>query len=280
MDDASGVVLFGDLSQFFTLAHFGIVVGIFVGTVSYMVFEQACGKFVDKRVDIWVFGVLLWEMLTGRCAFGGEIVSDVLAAVLTTTLDLETLPAGTPRVRRLLERCLRKDPKRACTTSPTLGSSCWRRKAWRSWPPGPPPRLARRLLPWAVAALTIAASLGGRSSADGGGALARPLALAVLPPSGMVSTGPIDLSVDGRQLAFTAAGAEGQSRLYVCSLDSLEATTLPGTENADAPFLSPNGRSISFFAKKKLKRIDLAGGRRAQLADASEHRGAAGARRA
>ncbi|HSD28079.1 MAG TPA: protein kinase [Vicinamibacteria bacterium] len=276
MDDASGVVPSGDLSQSPTLAHIGTAAGILVGTASYMAPEQARGKPVDKRADIWAFGVLLWEMLTGRRAFGGETVSDTLAAVLTTTPDLEALPAGTPpRVRRLLERCLRKDPKRRLHDIADARIELLEEEGPALVASGAaPPRLARTLAPWAVAALTIAASLGwallgGRRGAP----LARPLALAVLPPSGMVSTGPIDLSVDGRQLAFTAAGADGQSRLYVRSLDSLEATALPGTEGADAPFFSPDGRSVGFFAGKKLKRIDLAGGPPRELADASEHRG-------
>jgi Tol biopolymer transport system component len=88
-----------------------------------------------------------------------------------------------------------------------------------------------------------------------------------------VSSGPIDLSLDGRQLAFTAAGADGRARVYVRSLDVAEARALPGTEGADAPFFSPDGRSVGFFAEGKLKRVDLAGGPARELADAPEHRG-------
>jgi Tol biopolymer transport system component/tRNA A-37 threonylcarbamoyl transferase component Bud32 len=250
--------------------------GLVVGTAPYMSPEQARGKAVDERTDIWAFGVLLWEMLTGRQAFGGDTVSDVLAAVLTTTPDLDALPAGTPlRVRRLLERCLRKDLKRRLHDIADARIELTEEEG-----PAPaasravPPRRAATLLPWSVAVLAIAASLGwallGRRWAA---PPARTLELAVIPPSGLVSLGPIDLSADGRRIAFTAAGDDSLTRLYVRDLDSLDAKALPGTEGADAPFFSPDGRSVGFFAGKKLKRIDLAGGPPRELADAPEPRG-------
>jgi eukaryotic-like serine/threonine-protein kinase len=111
-EDAPVAVSSAEPSQSPTLAT-ATAAGLLVGTAAYMSPEQARGKAVDKRTDIWAFGVLLWEMLTGRELFRGETVSDILAAVLTTTPNLDALPPATPpRVRRLLERCLRKDPKR------------------------------------------------------------------------------------------------------------------------------------------------------------------------
>ena len=131
-----------------------------LGTAAYMSPEQARGKAVDKRADIWAFGAVLFEMLTGRQLFEGETVSDVLAAVLTTAPDFDALPAGVPpRVRRLLERCLRKDPKQRLHDIADA-----RLELMDEEGPAPPapvfvaPRRASTLLPWAVAALAIAAA--------------------------------------------------------------------------------------------------------------------------
>jgi eukaryotic-like serine/threonine-protein kinase len=102
-----------DLSQSPTLAHTGTAAGIILGTAAYMSPEQARGKPVDRRADVWAFGVVLYEMLTGRAAFAGETVTDVLAAVVTRDPDLDALPASTPSaIRALLKRCLEKDPRR------------------------------------------------------------------------------------------------------------------------------------------------------------------------
>ena len=109
------------LSQSPTLAHTGTIAGVILGTAAYMSPEQARGKPVDKRSDVWSFGVLLWEMLTGRSLFAGETVTDVIAAVVTREPDLGALPAQTPRaVRLLLSRCLRKDPR---TRLPDIGAA-------------------------------------------------------------------------------------------------------------------------------------------------------------
>ena len=109
-DAASGSS--ADLSQSPTLAHTGTAAGIILGTAAYMSPEQARGKAVDKRADIWAFGVVLFEMLTGRRLFDGETVTDVLAAVVRQEIDWDALPPGTPAgVRRLLRRCLDRDPR-------------------------------------------------------------------------------------------------------------------------------------------------------------------------
>jgi serine/threonine-protein kinase len=109
------------LSQSPSLAHTGTIAGVILGTAAYMSPEQARGKPVDKRADVWSFGVLLWEMLTGRSLFAGDTVTDVIAAVVTREPDLVALPAQTPRtVRRLLSRCLRKDPR---TRLPDMGAA-------------------------------------------------------------------------------------------------------------------------------------------------------------
>jgi len=252
-----------ELSQSPTLAHTGTAAGLILGTAAYMSPEQARGKAVDKKADIWAFGVVLWEMLTGRKLFEGETVSDVLAAVLKTVPELDLLPTGVPpRVRRLLGRCLQKDPKQRLHDIADARIELGEQEEVTRVAAGvAPPRGSAPLLPWAVAALAIAASAGWALFGSRQGASPpRALRVAVLPPTGTVSSGPIELSLDGRQLVFTAAGADGRARLYVRSLDSLELRALPGTEGAQAPFFSPDGRSVGFFAERKLKRIDLAGG--------------------
>ena len=254
----------------------GTEMGMIIGTAAYMAPEQAKGKAVDRRADIWAFGVVLYEMLTGRRAFPGDDVSEVLASVLKSDPEWAAVPATTPpSVRRLLRRCLERDARLRLRD---IGDA--RVELTEETDPAPTapvvarPRWASAFVPWAVAVLALAASvgwalLGGRPGATP----PRALALAVLPPAGTVSSGPIDFSADGRQIAFTAAGADGLAKLYVRSLDALEARALPGTEGAEAPFFSPDGRSVGFFADKKLKRIDLAGGPARELADAPSHRG-------
>jgi len=266
----------GDLSRSPTLAHTGTAAGLILGTAAYMSPEQARGRAVDKKADVWAFGVVLWEMLTGRRLFEGETLSDVLAAVLKTAPDLDGLPAGVPpRVRRLLGRCLRKDPKQRLHDIADARIELAEEETVTPVVPAvAPPRRVAALVPWAVATIAIAAAatwalLGGRS----GPATVPALKLAVLPPSGTVSSGPIDISPDGRRIAFTATGTDGQRRLYVRDLDDLEPKALPGTEGAEAPFFSPDGRSLGFFAEKKLKRVDLAGGPARELAEAPDHRG-------
>jgi len=253
----------------------GTQIGMIIGTAAYMAPEQARGKKADKRADVWAFGVVLFEMLTGRRLFEGETVSDVLAAVLKNEPDFGSLPPGLPgNVLRVLALCLQKDPKerlhdiadarielaRSETDLPAAVSAA------------APPR--RQRLPWTIAAAAVflAIVLAGIAARRGRGE-SRMMKVHVLPPANTIGSGPIDISADGRRLAFVAAGPEGRTKLYVRELDSLEARALPATEGAAAPFFSPDGRSVGFFADRKLKRIDLAGGPPQVLADAADNRG-------
>ena len=258
----------------------GTEAGMILGTPAYMSPEQARGITVDKRADVWAFGVVLWEMLTGRRLFAGATVSDTLAAVLTCEPDWTTLPTGTPQaIRRLLRRCLEKDRKRRLTdagaarleiddalTAPMAvdAVSASGVLAAKTSSPG--------RLPWMVATAAVA----------GMAALAFP-ALSYLrqappptPPEMRVeittpaTDAPLEfaLSPDGRSLVFVASG-DGPSRLWLRPLDQAEARPLAGTEGAVYPFWSPDSRSIAFFAAGKLLRLDVVGGAPQVLATAA-----------
>ena len=278
-----------DLSKSPTLAYATTGAGLILGTAAYMSPEQARGRPVDRRADIWAFGVVVFEMLTGEQLFSGETISDILAGILKEEPRWEKLPAGVPRrLERLLYRCLAKNPRRrlrdigdarleieemiespeeAKAAAPAVATA------------GPPPGVARRVLPWAGAALLLAGGAGA-------GLLLRPepepppvLRALVAPPDGTTfhlgSTDPgaAALSPDGRRLAFAARDAGGQVALYVRPLDAPQAFVLSGTEGAQFPFWSPDSRFVGFFADGKLKKIDAGGGPPLTLCDAANGKG-------
>ena len=276
----------GGVSQSPTMSRHMTQAGIILGTAAYMSPEQARGKPVDKRSDIWAFGVVLYEMLSGKRLFDGETVSDVLAAVLTREPSWAALPPTTPgSARRLLRQCLERNPKnrlhaiadarlaledslagRADDASASGAAGAMQksqqRAAWWQWLSG----IALGATALAILERTLLA--------PPVSAPAETLRLEVLPPEGTVSSGPFDLAPDGRRLVFAATDSDGARALYVRALDTLEARKLPGTEGADLPFFSPDGRSVGFFADKKVQRIDLAGGPPRALAPVSDPRGA------
>ena len=241
-------------------------VGVLLGTAAYMSPEQARGKPADRRADVWSFGVVLYEMLTGRRAFDGEDVSETLAHVLTKEPDWTALPRGLPaRVRELLARCLTKDPKQRlqaigeariaiAAREPTAPSPVASASAWRRAPPwgiaGGVLGAAVVLSVWApwnsaprVAPVRISAELGADVS----------LATEISSTTA--------LSPDGAILAFVGRQDPGGPRLlYVRRLDELQASPLPGTERATMPFFSPDGGWIAFVADLKMKKVSLAGG--------------------
>ncbi len=269
--------------------------GVILGTAAYMSPEQAKGKSVDRRTDIWAFGCVLYEMLTGRQTFEGETVSDVLASVILRDPDWNSFPADTPAsIRKLLRRCLAKDPKQRLQAigeariaiEETLrgesdeGPDLVPVASGRERPQGSPLQPWRRVLPWAVAgffALGLISSLL---------YLWRRSRQAVLPvtrftlslPAGDLPLGfgegpAVAMSPDGTKLAYVATRAPAQ--IHLRQLDALLETGIPGTEGGQAPFFSPDGQWIGFFANGKLKKVSTQGGTPITLAEAPIGRGAA-----
>jgi len=264
----------GDVSQSPTLAHTGTQAGFILGTAAYMSPEQARGKPVDKRADIWAFGVVLFEMLTGGRLFAGETVSDVLAAVLTRNPEWASLPPSTPPGGRvLLRRCLERDPRkrlhdiadarivledstvegdtgsgRVPAASETHGSS--------RVPPGP--RLAAIIVVSAGLGLVLGGFLWRGSK--GPVTQSRPstaVRFEIPFPKGSTFLGDLALSPDGGSLIFSARDSAGVRSLWLRSLDALEARPIAGTEDARFPFWSPDGRRLGFFAGAELRVMDL-----------------------
>ena len=290
-DDAVKVLDFGlakaiegdaasiDIATSPTMSRMATMAGVLLGTAAYMSPEQAKAKPVDRRADIWAFGCVLYEMLTGKMAFSGETVTDTLAAVIMKDPDWSLLPAATPiRVRVLLQRCLQKDPKQRLRD---IGDA--RISIDEILSGAPDPALAgtslaavppwRRALPWAVAALLFAAlvPLAFRYFREPLAAPADSMRLQIpLPDKTTMSiNATFEVSPDGRQLAFAATGPDGVPRLWVRPLNSLEARPLPGTEAPQYPpfFWSPDSRFVAFDAGGKLKKIDISGGPAQTLCD-------------
>jgi Tol biopolymer transport system component len=257
VDEASGP----DLSKSPTATHGGTREGVVLGTAAYMSPEQARGKPVDKGADIWAFGCVLYEMLTGRQAFGGETTSDTIAAILDREPDWAVLPAATPAsIRRLLERCLTKDSKRRfrdirdaslelAEPGPPERTAVVTRKDHRAWMAGT-----------AVALALVAAVLYFRPAPP-----VRVARLEIpLPPGGGHSA----ISPDGSQVAYA------MGELWVRPLNAVSATRLAGTDRGDHPFWSPDSRWIGFLANGKVMKVQAAGGPPQILGEATNSRAA------
>jgi hypothetical protein len=236
----------------------GTIAGVIMGTAAYMAPEQARGQAVDKRADIWAFGVVFVEMLTGKPLFNGETVSDTLASVMKDEIDFSKLPKDTPaNVRTLLQRCLQRDRRNRLRD---LGDA---------WLESPAPATARRPspLPWILAAvLTLLLGLALWSPWKRPSSLPL-LHLAVDPGADDVQQ--LAVSPDGLRIAFVSAG-----HLMVRRLDQPAAITLAGTEGALYPFFSPDSQWIGFFSNGKLRKINVEGGAAIPLYDAINGRGA------
>jgi Tol biopolymer transport system component len=244
--------------------------GVILGTAAYMSPEQARGKAVDKRTDVWAFGCLLYELLTGRKAFQGETVSDTLAGILERAPEWNALPSTTPpNVRRLLQRCLEKDPKRRLHDIADARIEI--EDAFEKPPEAatvvPGRRRVLRVVLWMVPVLFGAALIAG--FAIRAITRARPAGVtrfAIQLPDAVELGFGMALSPDGRTLVYSGADATGR-RLYRRALDTLESTPLRGTEGATLPFFSPDGRSIGFVVNRSIRRVPLQGGAPATIAE-------------
>jgi serine/threonine protein kinase/Tol biopolymer transport system component len=273
-----------------TLTQHATAAGILLGTAAYMAPEQAAGQPADRRADVWAFGVVLWEMLTGRKLFEGETVSHVLASVLKDHPDLSALPRDLPpRLNDLVERCLRKKPKRRLQS---IGDARVLLEDYLSDPvsfqPAQPPAAVaapvRSRWRWAVPAALVlagAAAVAGFLAHRPAEIEERVMRFNLESPPGAAyhldpaDPGPVAVSPDGRALVFSARDPDGNIVLYVRELAVGEARRLPGTEGAQYPFWSPDSQAIGFFAAGKLKKIDADGGPPITLCDAPNGKGGA-----
>ena len=283
---AEGTSTPGDAMQSPTLTGRATQLGMIIGTAAYMAPEQAKGKPVDKRADIWAFGVVLFEMLSGRRMFAGDDTSDVLANVLKAEPDWTAIPADTPaNVRRLLRRCLEKDPRKrlsaiadarlelddheiiaaTSSTDATKGQST----------------MASRLWPALFGAAITAAIVAGASWVWSSGTATtdhRVTRLSVLAPPGTYlypDSDSVAISPDGTMVAFiTGSVTLSDTQLWIRQLDSMTSRRVDGGENAVLPFWSPDSRRIGFFTQTKLMTVAVSGGRAEVVTEAPNGRGA------
>jgi serine/threonine-protein kinase len=243
--------------------------GLILGTAAYMSPEQTKGRSIDHRVDMWAFGYVLYEMLTGKRAFPGEDASDTLAGVLRAEPDWSALPEKVPpHVRMLIEGCLTKDPneriastsmarfllaERRLTTAAAVETPVTRKHRWK--------RASLIVAGWVVAA-TVSGIVVWRmkSSADGNLQGVTRFSIPLTADQQFTNVGRqlLAISPDGTQIAFVA-----NQRLYLRSMSESEARPIPGTENAQGvtnPTFSPDGKSIAFWSDRTLKRIAVNGG--------------------
>ena len=277
----SGDVQDVDLSQSPTVTAAGTLEGVILGTAAYMSPEQARGKPLDKRTDIWSFGCVLYEVLTGRLVFGGDTLSDTIANILDREPQWEALTARTPTaIRRLLLRCLDKDPKdrlhdvadARLEIEEAISTSGAETTEFVSGPPVPVWQRSVTLAVAVVASLAV----GGIVVWAFLGNVAQPsptpkrfiLPLAESDPLLRTLGAELALSPDGQALVYRAT-RDGTGHLFRRPLDQFEATPIPGTEGGQSPFFSPDGRWVGFVADGALRKVALAGGPAQTLAPAA-----------
>jgi len=291
----------GDPAMSPTITHQGTIAGSILGTASYMSPEQARGKAVDRRTDVWSFGCVLYEALTGRRAFPGETISDVIARVIQTDPDWSRLPTALPAtVRRLLQRCLHKDPDRrlrdigdarleiqealaappaGARSDETSGPAMLARAARPRW--RFPAAIGATLVLGLVAGGLAAGALGTRlfgtaSTATGSLVPAVRLDMALAPDAPLAAgsfINPLALSPDGRRLVYVGY-QKGVRRLFVRDMDRLEVSPIPGTEGAEGPLFSPDGQWVLFHADGRLRTISVHGGPQQSILETVDYRGA------
>ena len=246
----------------------GTATGVVLGTPSYMSPEQAKGKPLDRRADVWAFGCCLFESLSGRKVFQGETVSDVLASVIKDEPDWDALPAIPSGIERLLRRCLQKDPARR------LRDIADGRLEIEEGTDDSPRPTVRGHLGWILAAFLAGVSISAllmlsRSSSDPAGEISR-LEISLAPDTRLAISEqpPLAIAPDGRVLVY-AGTVRDTTQLFQRRLDDWEAKAIPDTEGAHGPFFSPDGESVFFFTGAELRRVKLTGGASQQIIDTS-----------
>jgi Tol biopolymer transport system component len=269
-----------------TLSLHATQAGVILGTAAYMSPEQARGRAVNKRSDLWAFGCILFEMLTGTRAFGGDEVTDTLVAVISKDPDWSALPSVTPTsVQRLLRRSLEKDSKRRLDSAATArleidealspSSSAVLPQAVASTgipPPTVAPPLGRiaHALPWAITAVAAVVAIAATWRGTAVSSAAAPMYVSLDAPPGYVLgeddsivslplRTPVVFTPDGRSLVMQAAKA-GKPQLFLRSLDRPEAQPIAGTEDARVPFVSFDGKWVGFWAANELRKVPIEGG--------------------
>lgn len=226
--------------------------GVILGTAGYMSPEQARGMPVDNRADIWAFGCVLYEMLTGKPAFPGETTTDILAGVIGAEPDLTRVPA---KLRRMLRRCLEKDPRKRLRD---IGD------VWALLDTAEAPAAAKSKRPWiAAAAATLLAVAGWfvawRATRPAEYPLMR-LSVDLGPDAVMGLNTTVAISPDGRRIVYPARGPDGKQQLATRLLDEAQPAFLPGTQGGADAFFSPDGQWICFFSGSQFNKIAVQGG--------------------
>jgi Tol biopolymer transport system component len=254
--------------------------GLILGSAAYMSPEQARGQDIDKRTDIWAFGCVLFEMLTGRVAFAGPTMPDTIAAVLEREPDWGALPEATPfEVQQLLRRCLVKDRRQRLRD---IGDARFELETARRPATADhmamPPITARRRWPVLAAAVGLVAVGAGAALVWTRSQITHqsdPITRATiaLPAGHALDTrggaGPLALTPGGRHIAYVADGGR-VPQLYIRSLDAFDPRPIAGTDGAQFPFFSPDGEWVAFFAERKLKRVAVRGGSPITVCDVPE----------
>ena len=264
-----------DMSNSPTLSMAATMQGVILGTAAYMSPEQARGKAVDKRTDIWAFGCVLYELLTGKQTFQGEDVTDILAAVVRAEPDWQGLPAATPvKVRDLLRRCLQKDKTQrfrdAGDARIEIEDAIAAPKDSDVTQAAPALRRKFRLVLAVAAALALIAiaSLVFALRSRPADVQKTSASLTIpLPPGQEITTYPA-ITRDGRTVAYVTQQGLDAPQLYLRDLNSFEARVVAGSSGAIQPFFSPDGKWVAFFAQGQLQKAEVTGGAPIRMAEA------------